>query len=284
MVLVPYLVGAAEITVRPQWNAGDRFLFEQVKTRQEAGRPEASGTSRTPVHLEVLSASEKGYQVRWRYGKTQLPAGRELPAALARAEELMLDLALEVELSPLGEYRKVLNEAQVGAKMGEVFRTVAASLGPDAPEIPLLKQMLQAQPFLNTALSDLQSYCSMYGITLREQEKVRLTRTQSFALQPGRMLQVQVYAGLGREGEESYTFGSDTEYDIQQLEDRMRELLLNNGVRIQDRAQMPQLFLSEKGEYTFDRKRGLLSRVLVVRQTTIAPGLDRTERYEFVLQ
>lgn len=284
LLLLAALSFAQEFTIRPQWKAGDKFEFEHIQTHEEVRRPQSKITSSTPLFLEVAETSAQGHTVRWRYGKTKLPVEREAPPALAKAEELLLDLAIEARLGPNGEFQKVLNEAQVGLKMGEVMKAVVATLAEGAAEVPLLKQMLNPQMLIATAAGDMKAFFAPYGVSLREGEKTRVTVIQPFPLQPGRSLTVQLYFGITGSNEEKTEFQSVAEYDIQQLGDRVLEWLTTNGMRVQDRAEMPQLFLSETGEFRFDKSRGLLSRAVVTRRSTMEPGYDRLERREFVLK
>ncbi len=283
-LLLASLAIPQEITIRPQWKAGDKFEFEHLQTHEEVRRPQSKIASSTPLFLEVAETSAQGHTVRWRYGKTKLPVEREAPPALAKAEEMLLDLSIEARLGPNGEFQKVSNEAAVAAKFNEVLKAVAATLPPDAPEIPLLKQMLNPQMLLASATGDMRAFFAPYGVKLREGEKTRVTVIQPFPLQPGRSLTVQLYFGISGANEEKTEFQSVAEYDIQQLGDRVLEWLTTNGMRVQDRSQMPQLFLSESGEFRFDKGRGLLSRAVVTRRSTMEPGYDRLERREFVLK
>ncbi len=275
---------AQEILIRPQWKAGDRFEFEHIQSHEEARRPQSRVTSTTPLFLDIVEASPQGHTVRWRYGKAKQPAEREVPAALAKAEEMLLDLAIEARLGANGDFQKVNNESEMAAKLTEVMKTVLATLPPDAVEIPLLKQMLNTQMLLAAATGDMRAFFSIYGVKLQRGEKTRVAAVEPFPLQPGRTLTVQRFVGISREGEGSFDFQSATEYDIKQVEDRMLEWLTTRGMRVQDRSQMPQLFLTENAEYTFDRERGLISRALVTKRTTLEPGYDRIERREFRLK
>jgi hypothetical protein len=275
---------AQEIPIRPQWKAGDRFEFEHIQSHEEARRPQTRVTSMTPLYLEVVDTSPQGHTVRWRYGKAKQPAEREVPAALIKAEEMLLDLALEARLGPNGDFQKVNNESEIAAKLTEVMKTILATLPPDAVEIPLLKQMLNTQLLLAAATGDMRAFFAIYGVMLNRGEKARVAAVEPFPLQPGRTLTVQRFIGIAREGEKSLDFQSASEYDVKQVEDRMLEWLTTRGMRVQDRSQMPQLFLSENGEYSFDHQRGLVSRALVTKRTTLEPGYDRIERREFRLK
>lgn len=284
LLLVACVAIAQEITIRPQWKAGDKFEFEHLQTHEEVKRPQSKISSATPLFVEVVETSAQGHTIRWRYGKTKLPVEREAPAALAQAEALLLDLALEARLGPNGEFQKVLNEGQVGVKMGEVMKAVVATLPEGAAEVPLLKQMLNPQMLLATAAGDMKAFFSLYGLKLSLREKTRVTVSQPFALQPGRSLTVQQYFEVVGADEERTEFKSVAEFDIQQLGDRVMELMTLQGMRVQDRSQIPQLFLSEMGEFRFDHRRGVLSSAVVTKRTSMAPGFDRMERREFVLK
>jgi hypothetical protein len=284
LLLVACLAIAQEITIRPQWKAGDKFEFEHLQTHEEVRRPQSKIASSTPLFLEVVETSPQGHTVLWRYGKTKLPVEREAPPALAKAEEMLLDLAIEARLEPNGEFQKVSNETAVAAKFNEVLKAVAATLPPDAAESTLLKQMLNPQMLLASATGDMRAFFAPYGVKLRGGEKTRVTVSQPFPLQPGRSLTVQLYFGISGATEEKTEFQSVAEYDIQQVGDRVLEWLTTTGMRVQDRSQMPQLFLSETGEFRFDNDRGVMSRAVVTRRSTMVPGYDRTERREFVLK
>lgn len=243
-----------------------------------------NGTSSTPIYIEVLRSSAEGHVIRWRSGKTRLPAGREVPEALLKAEELMLDLVIDAQLSADGEYQKVVNESAVAAKMADVTKVIMGMFPAGTKELAPIQQMLNPQFFLATATVDIQTYFGMYGIALKPQEKVKAPVTQPFPLKPGMTLTADFSVELVAIDAEKADFKSTTTYDAKELAGRMAEFFAASGIKLPEGTPVPELKMADSGECRFDRKRGLLTRVLAIRQMNMVPGLERTDQREYLLK
>ena len=127
-LLVGEARAAGDVEIAPKWKAGETRSYERVKSRRRTrgGKETQHVSGRTPVDLKVIEATDKGYVVRWTFGKTTSddPGAERDPVARALVglvEGMHVDLELDREATVLG----VRNWKELQTKGRSIVETLA---------------------------------------------------------------------------------------------------------------------------------------------------------------
>lgn len=284
-LLVCVCIGfAQDVNFVPKWKKGDLVRLESLRTREDSRRPQANGTSRTPVEIEVLSADTSGWVVRWKNGETQLPAGMELPEALRKVTAKVVETPIELRLSPTGEFQSVVNVAQVKQAMGAILDTVLKEYVNDPKTQEFTKQLLNPEALLAAASSDAQTFFGMYGAELKPGEKVQVKMEQPFPLSAGLKLPcVLEVEFVGTDGKAA-KLRTTTRFEPAGLKKAMDEVFTKAGVKPEDLGTMPQLQVLDEGQFEYDMATGWMRVVVADRRMEMTGSMARRDRKEFRLK
>ncbi len=283
VVLLAVGLVAQEISVRPQWKVDDTVRLEYQRTREDARRPEANGTSTTLIEIRVLAAGADGFRVRWSTGKTKLSAGQQFPAAVMALQDQVSAMQLEIELSADGEYRRLVNNKDVVGKMGAMMDQLLPTITKDAAEQKNMRQLMSPEVLLASAEADAKTYFGLYGMQLKVGEKASVPLTQPFPLSPGQTVAAQFTVVMAKADDKTALLRSETNYEAASLKTAMSEMLKKAGVPEAAIDQMPPLELQDEGEYEVDRKTGTIAKMYTVRRIKAEGIVGRMDRREFRL-
>lgn len=283
-LLAATVLMAQDVHVTPKWKQGDVLRLEYLRTREDSRRPESNGTSKTPVDVTILSADVKGFAVRWKSGKTELPAGMKVPENVLRIQDKAMELFVDIQLSAEGEFASVLNAKEVSARMGELVSVMTKDLEQDAQAKALIRQVLNPDLLLAAASSDAQTYFGLYGVALKPKEKITVDLDQPFPLAPGKTLRSRLEVELVDLKDGLARFQTTTRFDPAAVKTAMADVFLKAGIKAEDLDKVPPVEILDTGSFLFETQTGLIREALTDRRTMTGGVQARRDKKEFRLR
>jgi hypothetical protein len=176
-------VGAFEIDIDANWEAGESRRYELTSRRNDVG--EGADQSRhlvTDIQITVLDATDEGFVLEWVYGESRLlapaePASPELETAL----QAPVGLRVEYATDRFGAYAELRNgeevQSFVAATLKQLLQTMTEA-GGDERAVQGAQQMVEqllAQPdALETLfLQEIQLFHVLHGYLFDSPEPIR---------------------------------------------------------------------------------------------------------------
>lgn len=128
---LPALADDPAVKLSPTWAKGDKVEYEFTKGRERTkdGKVVLSGSSTTPITVEVLKAGKEEVELSWTFGETKLndPAQAKNPAAKAMAN-IMKGRKLVFTLDPDGGLTGLTNFDEMQKATGEILEVLAGTM------------------------------------------------------------------------------------------------------------------------------------------------------------
>lgn len=284
LLLIAITGWSQDIEISPRWKKGDVIRLEYSRTREDSRRPESNGTSKTPVDVEILSVDSKGSVVRWKNGPTKFPDRMKVPESVLTIQDKVTAMAIEIQLSPDGEFVALLNAKEVAAQMKQLMDEVTKEFAADPKTHTAMQAIMNPDMLLASASNDAKTYFGIYGAALKPKEKVKVRLEQPFPLNPAKTMPVDFELELVAMDGKLARLRSSTRFEEGGVQAAMAELFTKAGIKPEDLGKMPKVDLRDEGEFVFDTETGLMQFVAVDRRTEMPGALTRRDRKEFRLR
>ena len=279
------LLAAAEPALRPHWKAGDSFVVEMTRSREDSRNPKMAGSSTTPVTIKVLETGEQGSVVDWVPGETKLsnPEAAKNPM-VAKSMEAVKGLHLELTLDEDGTYTGLRNETQVAAQLEKMLKVMLSEM-PSTPEVQTgIRQMLSPNVLIAAAAKDAQMYFSLGGVELRKglELEAPVEVPSPFG---GTDLKANIRTAVTRLEGNEVTVRISLRYDPASLAEMTQNLMKQAGAKMtaEQLASVPPMDLADETEGTAEIGLGLPVQMKVTRRVSMGSQMKRTDEWGFRL-
>jgi len=285
LILLPAIVSAQDVEIRPRLTAGDEFRLEVTRVRQNT-RPPTNVTSRTPVTVRVISTAPDGTVLDWTPGDTAFGdpqvARDPVVATMARA---VSGIRFRLMLNGDGEFTRLTNEAEVTPKLQAVLdamlQLIAQALPADERKTfdAALRRILSPAALLAGATTDAQIYFALNGAALAQDETVE-AQIQAASPVGGGTIPAAFRVRMDSVTAQSASLSTTTTYDAAAVRSVTAALAQQVGKPIppEELAKIPPIEMTDEGTYLFDRALGLMREVAINRRVA-GGGAQRFDRW-----
>ena len=145
-----------------EWQVGETRHFELIKSREEVGRetPRPVLNVATDIEITVLEASDSGFVLEWKYGKTRLmaPEAAQLPG-INELLEIPEGTRIEYATTKWGDFKQLLNREEVQATVNTLIDAVFAAMIKEGQDQATVEKTQQS---VKQLLSNLQQVEALY--------------------------------------------------------------------------------------------------------------------------
>jgi hypothetical protein len=176
-----------------------------------------------------------------------------------------------------GEFMRLANEAEVAPKLQAMLGTVVQELSTRLPTEQraafqqMIQQVLSPAALISSSTREAQIYFGLNGAALGAGESIEAGIEQPGPA-GGKLIPAIFRVRVDSAAADSAALSSTTTYDRDALRDMTIALLEQSGAPIpaEKMATIPPMQMSDDGEYTYDRKLGLMREVLINRRISAA--------------
>ncbi len=286
--LLPLLIAvlpAAELPLRPRWKAGDEFVVEVLRTREDSRRPQANGSSATPVTIRVLETSERGSLVEWTPGPTAFskPEAAKDPV-VGRSMEILKGLRFELILDADGNFAALRNEAPVVARMERVLDGILRPLASDPQLESTMRKALAPGNMVASAAREPQMYFAFGGIEIRKGflGEAPIEPPNPFGGEPLKAVTRVTVTALDAV---SVTATIATHYEPESLRAMTMSLFQQPGLSLPSAqlSEIPSIRMTDEMEGASDLALGIPSQLRVTRRVAMGTHLNRLDEWRMRL-
>ncbi len=285
------------VDLSPSWRVGNRWEVEYTLTKEDyqGEKRNKSGTSRTPLQIEVVEVLPDGFVLNWTQGKTALigdvPPEAKNPLTV-RLLEMMNGLTLRLRTDENASVLALLNSDEVRAKFQGAFDELiewARAQGASPADIEQLRASLGPIFGLGKELSDTVFFkepsllFAVCGMQLRVGEVAEFENLVAHPLLSAPLPAVTTVRLIGVDPQLARaTVEWKNAIDTNVLNRKLIELLNRSAVTSAEAsAQQAANFVTlDTGVYLVDARLGWPLEVTVDRQST-SGDVRRTEHHSF---
>lgn len=180
-------VKAQTITAVPKFVPAQVLHLDLVQGRKDQ---RMDHSARTPVTVTVEEPNEEGAVIRWASGETELGNLPPQVATIVTATtEAMKDLTLVIQLSSTGEFKGVLNEAEVTEAIGRSVEMMISELTKLIKDTQMIERiessmrtLLTPSVLLQGSTKNVQLYLALSGVEMDVGDSVTTQQELASAL------------------------------------------------------------------------------------------------------
>ena len=290
LALLALLTVVQDVELRPKLVAGDKFRLDVTRVRRDSSRPQMSAAGRTPVDVQVVSAGPDGFVLDWVPGDTTFDNPQILQdPTVAAASQAAKGMRFRIALSADGEFKGLLNEAEVTAKLQSIMGTIVSELAARLPANQrknfhdLMGQVLSPAALISSATQDVQIYWGLYGIGLAPGEDLAVNVEQPNPM-GGSPIPSTFRIRMDSATATSAAITTTTTYEKDALMKMTLEMAQRAGapVKPSDAAKLPPMQMEDGGKYEFDRVSGLM-RTITINRRISAGNMERVDGWTITL-
>jgi len=294
-------VGSSTRVLLPHdWAAGTRYTLSYVKEREdyEGAQLVKRNVSTTPITVEYAARNERGFVVRWTFGRTAVATDDAAAASLASSiasinEGFALDLQLDAQGSVIGFTDEARALESFRAHHARVKHMLLEQLGQDPATREVLERALDVSAglldgplFRSAMLRDpglFHSWCGgEYELGQRTESDAELPSPLGGSLPARRAVELVRLQSEPPEAVLEHTLTMDPATARRALTEALQQLARQNGDTPPKDAEVPHFLINDCTTHVFDLASGSPKRVEFVR-TIETEGARRIERSRFTL-
>lgn len=161
------------LNIFANWSSGDSVRFDIYKSREkyENGERKSTGYSTTPVTVQVLTASDSSYTLRWKYQEGSVN-GVKASEVLQNNPilQLLSNLTYEFRTNEMGSFVELTNWKEVQKYVNSMVDELLKGKQGDASMEKIsgqMKQMFSSRESIEQVIAkDLQLVHFLYGVSL----------------------------------------------------------------------------------------------------------------------
>ncbi|MBN1911432.1 MAG: hypothetical protein JW818_16940 [Pirellulales bacterium] len=271
------------VVVAIHWKKGDKITYEIKKTRREwtDGKLTKDNSSRVPIHIEVFDVTDKGYILKWNYGKVEIKdaKGADNPL-LKKMLKLSESLVLLADVTSDGKMQGLRNWKDVQRQLSEGLDAIIEHLREAGMEEDFLDRMRKTMVGPMLTKKNIELYCSReiqillmpvgqsYLPSKPVENEVLLPNPYGGKPFPGRSIMTMTkHDQKAKAATFSWKLTLDPKTTNRIFEKTVQDMAARLGKPIPEGQSLPSLSIVDEGEWVLDLKSGWAKRLKHVRNT-----------------